>query len=65
MNYIRQNETHMYTECRSAHDNSDVAVYCESLPGSLVGSAECTSSTSRGLICTHWHVKMDSERGPV
>jgi hypothetical protein len=63
MNVIRTtriNPTHMYTETRGLHDNSDVAVYWENIGPTLVGEAECISSTALGRLCTHWHVRFNS-----
>jgi hypothetical protein len=65
MNWVRTNDinpTHMYTETRANHDDSDVAVYWESLAGTIVGDATCIDPS--GTVCRHWHVRFNSNLAP-
>jgi hypothetical protein len=53
------NPTHMYTETRNLHDNSDVAAYLRDLgAGGPVGVENCIDQS--GSICHHWHVRFNS-----
>ena len=53
------NPTHMYTETRNLHDNSDVAAYLRDLGSNgPVGDTNCIDLA--GSICRHWHVRFNS-----